>query len=134
MHRAAGRFHARGCVMRHEFKPAAWAFLLVLAIAASGCVTPTKPPTTLDVLNETEAMLTAGWDALNDAMTIGTIAQDSKQHVQLYAALDKADQLLDSAWIAYEGQRDGEARAQADIARSIYMQVRPILVEAAGGE
>lgn len=119
--------------MRHEFKPAAWALMLILAIATMGCVNDSRPATTLDYLNETEAALTAAWETLGNAMDLGYIPENSTKHMQFYTILDRADQMLDAAWESYAVGEDGVARTQADLAMALYIEIRPTLLAAAEG-
>ena len=121
--------------MRHEFKPAVWAFLLILSIAAAGCTTqPSKPPTTLDYLEQTEATVASLWNMLGQAIQLGTVEVNSADHMRYYTLLDKADMLLDKAWESYRGGDVAIARTQADLALAIYIELRPTLVRLAGGE
>ncbi len=116
-------------------KRAAWLVLIVLIVAVSlaACVTPTKPATTLDYLEQAEASLTAGWEALGEAIALGAVQINSADHRRYYNLLARADSLLDQAWQAYSGGDDNGARTQIDIALSIYNQIRPSLLAAAGG-
>jgi len=113
-----------------------WQLLTLILMAAFlvGCQTkPTPPPTTLQILEQSEAAVTAGWDMLGQAIQIETVPINSERHVQFYTLLDRADQMLDAAWDLYTEGDDMGARTQADIARSLYLKIRPLLVEAAGG-
>ena len=117
--------------MRHEWKPAIWAALLLTVIVAGCQLGPNKPPTTLEILTTTESALTAGWETLGEAAAIGAIDVSSVDYMRFYTALERADNLLDSAWVSYENGSMGEAQTQAQIAAEIYRQIRPLLIDAA---
>jgi hypothetical protein len=138
--------------MRHDFKPAAWAFLLILAIATAGCATPQggEPYTVEGFLDDTNTSLVRAAVGLRTAIDLGLVDTSSRDYEQAYEALWQARDMLDAAYTAYGACYEArmiaeqagqpvpatltcpEAQVRGDVALSVYMQIRPLLYELTG--
>jgi hypothetical protein len=106
--------------------------VLLMASFMTGCVTtPGGPVSTLHVLEQAEATLETGWRTYTQAVHLGGLTGDDQYKV--YTVLDKADGYLDQAWDVYANGDDAGARTRADLAVSLYANIRPLLIQAAGG-
>lgn len=119
--------------MPHYYKPALWAFMLMVAIATTGCITsPSKPATTEEFLTNTTQLVNEAAQALGMALDMGTLAVDSEAYAQAYVAIVRARDLLQTAWQAYAQGDVGRAQIAGDLALALYIEVRPLIPELVG--
>lgn len=89
-------------------------------------------PSTMDVMMNTESVLTAGMDTLLAAVNLGTVDTSSREYAKVYAGLERANTTMDAAWAAYRAGDLSQADASRRIAMSTYQSIRPLLLQIAG--
>lgn len=110
-----------------------WQHLTVVIITVlflAGCMSqPTKPLTTEQMLVDTTMLIENGAIALGQAVQLGTLDPASEEYARAYTVLLKARDLVGTAWDAYAVDDVGRAETSAQIAISMYMQIRPLFVQ-----
>ena len=110
-----------------------YSVLFILLACVAGCQHATgEKPSTIDLLMQTESMLTAGMETLKTGIDIGTVDTTTSEYARVYAGLEKANTVMDSAWAAYRAGSLEQADASRRIALSTYQSIRPLLYQIAG--
>ncbi|MBT8147290.1 MAG: hypothetical protein KJN90_10590 [Gammaproteobacteria bacterium] len=109
-------------------------FLAFLVLFFASCATTQQKTSTADLLFQAESTITAGMETLKTAIDLGRVDINSAGYAAVYQGLEVANELMAQAWTAYRGGDDVGADSARQLALSSYMQIRPLLVDMAGGE
>lgn len=109
----------------------------VMALLITACPgVPSRPPapqpSAFDLLSQAEATITTGIETLRTAVTLGTVDIASMEYAHVYAGLEDANQLMDTAWDSYRAGNLEQANALRRLSMDAYMAIRPMLYDLAG--
>ena len=108
-------------------------YLFILILLLAGCTAQQERPSVFESLIQAEATIVSLQETLQDALRLGTVDVSSREYADVYAGLQRANLLLDSAWTAYHGGDLQQADQLREFSVDAYMAIRPMLYELAGG-
>jgi hypothetical protein len=120
--------------MRHVYQETALLLsYLLLVTLLGGCAQTAEKPSVFEALERTTTLVTTAADTVTDAVMLGTLDVGSEEYAKLYHGINRAQYVVDQAWLAYRAGDNLKAEDLNRLALSTYGQIRPLLLRLAEG-